>query len=121
MATTQTAVRGARPTTSRGPLRLVSAVSVITLGAWCWFAVRISSPTDAFCPAVYPTPAGCDPARPTTALLGSVVLLLAAVSLVLLVRWRARHLTDPLVLGGSAVLVVLTLVLAWVLRGLPWR
>jgi hypothetical protein len=50
MAATQTAVRGARPTTPRGPRRLVSAVS----------------------------------------------------------------------LGGSAVLVVLPLVLAWVLRGLPW-
>ena len=99
---------------------MVSAVSVLTLGAWCWFAVRISTSADAFCPTVYPAPAGCDPARPTIALLGSVVLLLAAVSLVVLVRWRARHVTAPLVLGGSAALVVLALVLAWVLRGPPW-
>jgi cytochrome bd-type quinol oxidase subunit 2 len=119
MATTRPPSDAPRAAARRpGAALLVTAVGVLLLGGWAWFALHWATPAEGVCPAIYPAPPGCSPERVGVARVWSGVLVAGVVVAVLLAR-RSTRSRAATVAVAAAALLTLTLAAAAVLRGAP--
>ncbi|MBZ2198194.1 hypothetical protein [Occultella gossypii] len=100
------------PSAPTGPSRtaaawVVVAASLILL--WSLVAtwlLAIPVAAQAACPAIYPAPPGCSPARVPAAALWSAILI-AAYSTVIILAVKARHRGLGALIGGVVLLAAL--------------